>query len=328
MLATFVYPLLLQPLLVYYQRLPFESGEAPPLLDPFARRVVERSTVDFNEVGRVPPEVSAPAKTALFTLAAVFHLISNKPLVRLIYTALFHPLSPDASGETVISAEGCVTQVDENGNKVVRVDGSTYKDSDERTTYPFGGIEQASSAIDHHNESCVFVLSPALAEVLKCAPGTVSTSPPAHTRKNPYRRALLQMLEVPHHMSDFRKLSFHTVDAAISVFDGKFLVDTLLGNVISEPASTNYLKEVVAALCEGLVNGVPGPFGKFVVLAGRMNEDSGEVSFCLSAPLQVRGDYSSTRLRPMPCWLLSGNPQRHWKWQQQLWKNATGEPQV
>lgn len=260
MLATFVYPLLLQPLLVYYQRLPFDSGEAPPLLDPFARRGL---TVDFNEVGRVPPEVSAPAKTALFTLAGVFHLISNRPLLRLLFCALFHPLSPDSSGETVISAEGCVTRLDENGNKVIRVDDPSSKSNSERISYPFGGKEQAPSLIDHEAaENCVFVLSPALAEVLKVGGGDYQP-PPTNTRKNPYRRAILQMLEVPHHMSDFRKLSFHTVDAAVSNFDGTFIVDTLLGRgVLSSKADlADCLQEVVAALCEGLVNGVPGPFG-------------------------------------------------------------------
>lgn len=265
MLATFVYPLLLQPLLVYYQRLPFESGEAPPILDPFAKRVVKRSTVDFNEVGRVPPEVSAPAKTALFTLAAVFHLISNRPLIRLLYTALFHPLSPAATGETVISAEGCVTGVDEQGNKGIRIDGPACKDGDERTSYPFGGKEQVSSAIDHDAESCVFVLSPALDAVLKLAPGTKDAASLSTTRPNPYRRAMLQMLEVPHHMSDFRKLSFNTLDSAVSLFDGDFLVDTLLGKGISDRSnsdSTKYMNEVVSALCEGLVNGKPGPFGE------------------------------------------------------------------
>lgn len=266
MLATFVYPLLLQPLLVYYQRLPSESGEAPAVQDPFAKRVLGRSTVDFNEIGRSPPEVTAPAKSALFTLAAVFHLISNRPLIRLLYTALFHPLSPDASGETVISAEGCVTQVNDSGKRSIRVDEPYNKGSDERTSYPFGGKEQVFSDIDRDVESCVFVLSPALAEVLLFGGDTKNGSTLANTRRNPYRRAILQCLEVPHHMSDFRKLSVNTVDAAISCFDGKFLVDTLFGKDLAKAGSNNsdqrnYMNEVVSALCEGLVNGKPGPFG-------------------------------------------------------------------
>lgn len=266
MLATFVYPLLLQPLLVYYQRLPTESGEAPPIQDPFAKRVLGRSTVDFNEIGRTPPEVTAPAKSALFTLAAVFHLISNRPLIRLLYTALFHPLSPDASGETVISAEGCVTQVNGSGKRSIRVDEPHSKGSDERRSYPFGGKEQVFSDIDSDDESCVFVLSPALADVLLFGGNTKNGLAPSNTRLNPYRRAILQCLEAPHHMSDFRKLSVNTVDAAISCFDGKFLGDTLFGKELAKPGSSSYdrrncMNEVVSALCEGLVNGKPGPFG-------------------------------------------------------------------
>ena len=69
MFATFVYPLLLQPLVVYYQSLSAHAGEAPPMVDPFNGRALDRATVDFNQVGRAPPQMTAPAKTALFTLA-------------------------------------------------------------------------------------------------------------------------------------------------------------------------------------------------------------------------------------------------------------------
>ena len=262
MFATFVYPLLLQPLLVYYQSLPSHAGEAPPMQDPFNGRALDRSTVDFNQIGRAPPHVTAPAKTALFTLAAVFHLVTNRPLIRLLYTALFHPLSPDASGETVISAEGCVTTVDENGKRDIRVDRPVSKNSDEREAYPFGGQETASSAIDHEVESCVFVLSPALSEVLSFVGGKDGGSL-SNMRPNPYRRALLQCLEVPHHMSDFRKLSVNTVDAALSTFDGEFLATTLLGRNGLEHAKL--MNEVIYPLSASLVNGKPGPFGKCAI---------------------------------------------------------------
>lgn len=191
MLATFVYPLLLQPLLDYYHRLP-ESGPAPAMLDPFAERAFDRTTVDFNDIGRAPPHVTAPAKTAMFTLASVFHLITNRPLIRLLYTAVFHPISPDVSGETVISAEGSVTRVDESGRRSIRVDDSIVRNSDERLTYPFGGKVEAAT-IDNEVESCVFVLSPALAELLQCSGKKSSVG---KTRPNPYRRAILQCLEV------------------------------------------------------------------------------------------------------------------------------------
>jgi len=260
MFATFIYPLLLQPLLTYYASLPSEAGEAPPLHDPFNGRALDRTTVDFNQIGRAPPHVTAPVKTALFTLSAVFHLVTNKPLIRLMYTALFHPLSPDASGETVISAEGCVKTISKSGKKEIRID-LPSKAGDEREAYPFGGEETASSAIDHDVESCVFVLSPALSEVLKNTGGKDGRSL-SNIRPNPYRRALMQCLEVPYHMADFRKLSVNTVDSALSLFGGEFLAESLLG--INEPEHPKLLKEVIFPLAASLVNGKPGPFGKLL----------------------------------------------------------------
>ena len=234
--------------------------------DPFTtHRALDRSTVDFNQVGRAPPEVTAPAKTALFTLASVFHLITNRPLLGLLYTALFNPLAPNASGETVISAEGCVTTTID-GKTTIRIDKPIAKKSGERETYPFGGKEneKASSSFNPDVESCVFVLSPALAEVLQLSGGMNGSL--ANTRPNPYRRALLQCLEVPHHMSDFRKLAVHTFDAGISLFDGEFLVETLLGKDSASfggDVESKLMKEVVTSLCASLVNGKPGPFGEF-----------------------------------------------------------------
>lgn len=268
MLATFVYPLLLQPLLVYYQQLPDTSGEPPAILDPFSERALDRVTVDFNQIGRAPPQVTAPAKAAMFTLASVFHLITNRPLIRLLYTAVFHPLSPDISNETVVNAEGSVTRVDANGKKTIRVDGPVLKGGDEKVTYPFGGKKSEASSLyveseENQFESCIFVLSPALAEVLSYS-GQVRPLATFKTRSNPYRLALLQCLEMPHHMADFRKLSVMTVDAALSLFDGKFLSETLLGGDLGSGASTELPKsatEVILALCGCLVNGRNGPFG-------------------------------------------------------------------
>ena len=186
-----------------------------------------------------------------------------------MYTALFHPLSPDASGETVVSAEGCVTTVDSDGKTTIRIDEPIL---DERSAYPFGGKKEAPSSIDNDAESCVFVLSPALSEVLVYT-GKDAASPP-NTRPNPYRRALLQCLEVPHHMSDFRKLAVNTVDSALSLFDGRFLAETLLGNDVAHlirKSDANGLpkctSEVVSALCGSLVNGTPGAFGEYLSIS-------------------------------------------------------------
>ena len=191
---------------------------------------------------------------------SVFHLISNKPLINLLYTALFHPLSPDASGETVISAESCVITVDEAGKKDIRIDKPISKQDNEGKIYPFGGQETMSSQLDHDAESCVFIFAPALSEVLSSLDNKDS-APLSKTRPNPYRKALLQCLEVPHHMSDFRKLAVNTVDAALLLFDGKFVSNTLLGK--GGPEHSKLMEEVVYPLAASLVNGKPGPFGKF-----------------------------------------------------------------
>lgn len=328
MFATFIYPLLLQPLLVYYQRLPDTNGRVPAMLDPFATRAFDRATVDFNQIGRAPPHVSAPAKTAMFTLASVFHLISNRPLIRLLYTALFHPLSPDTSGETVINSEGSVTSVDDDNKKTIRLDDPSLKGLDERLVYPFGGKVEASSAIDTEVESCVYVLAPALASVLK-NPGQ------GKTRPNPYRRALLQCLEVPHHMADFRKLSVMTIDAALSLFNGHFLAETLLGNELAAEAEVDkewglprYTVEVVSALCESLVNGRNGPFGTFILLfffaLVRFS------IFCSYLPchylLQDRGNWISTILQVTRCWSLLGGALKPWQWQNKLFTRSIGKP--
>lgn len=260
MLATFIYPLLLQPLLVYYQRLPSTAGEAPPLHDPFST-CADRMTVDFNQVGRAPPEVTAPAKTALFTLASVFHLMTNRPLLRLLFTALFHSLSPDSTGETVVSAEGCVTTVNDNGTTAIRVDKETARSCSERETYPFGGNanEKASPFIGRNaEERCVFVLAPSLSSLLEAG-----LAPVVNTRPNPYRRALFQFLEVPYHWSDFRRLTIGTVDAALSLFDGQFVAETLLGQDSTHgTGDVTLLNEVVAPLCASLLNGRPGRSSK------------------------------------------------------------------
>lgn len=186
--------------------------------------------------------------------------MSNKPLLNLLYTALFHPLSPDASGETVISAEGCVTTIDDTGKKDIRIDKPLSKKDNERKVYPFGGQETVSSEIDHEAESCVFIFAPALSEVLSFVDSKES-APLSNTRPNPYRKALLQCLEVPHHMSDFRKLAVNTIDAALSLFDGQFVSNTLLGS--DGPEHSNLMQEVIYPLSASLVNGKPGPFGEF-----------------------------------------------------------------
>lgn len=238
MLATFVYPLLLQPLLLYVQHevenKSLSSNDPLPMagLSPIHRR----ETVTFH--------ASAPAKTALFSLGAVFHLITNGPLLRLLFTALFHPLAPDATGEIMFRAKPDVACVLADGSMAVRVDKEeeTYPGEDGlltylRSTYKFGkdtGERWTShrtlneSSDGSADDMCVFVLSPALAEVLEFRTGEASLL--ARTRSNPYRRAVLTCVATPQHESDFGPLSVATMDAALSIFDERFTGEILFGS--------------------------------------------------------------------------------------------------
>jgi hypothetical protein len=231
MLATFVYPLLLQPLLLYHQRL-------APLLDSYGSQTSHDHPFqrfgDFEGVEHNLSTVAGPAKAALFTLASVFQFLTNHSLLRLLFTALFHPLSPDSTSaptvrsaleEATIGADGKATlRVDEEHSRVGLIPNA-------RTTYAFGKHSNTprKDASDGQEDAveCVFVLSPALAEVLEFDGRDVALL--AKSRPNPYRRALLRLLNIPHEITGIRELSVCTMDAALSIFDGKFLADILFG---------------------------------------------------------------------------------------------------
>lgn len=238
MLATFVYPLLLQPLLLYVQREVENKNVSPD--DPLP--IVGLSPIHRREA--VTFHAAAPAKTALFSLGSVFHLVTNGPLLRLLFTALFHPLAPDASGEIMFRAKPDVTTVAVDGSMAVRVDNEaeTYPGDAGllpyfRKTYKFGkdtghrstSQRSMNNFIDGSaDEMCVFVLSPALAEVLEFRAGEAALL--ARTRPNPYRRAVLTCVAMPQHESDFGPLSVATMDAALSAFDERFVGEILFGS--------------------------------------------------------------------------------------------------
>lgn len=233
MLATFVYPLLLQPLLLYYQRL---SAALTKPSHSFSEHPFGGYTGDFTRAERELAAVSGPAKTAMVALGSVFHFLSNKPLLSLIYTALLHPLSPDSSGVPTLRSTLEVATINDNGRKSIRLDSLDIGKGDERTTYLFGTtpgnrrVSRASvdlSAVKVGGEACVFVLSPALAEVLEFRGEDMALI--ARTRPNPYRRALLQCLDVPADISDVRELAMGTLDAALSALDSQFASEILLG---------------------------------------------------------------------------------------------------
>ena len=235
--ATFVYPLVLQPLLLYFQRSPVAAEVlfADTLSDHSLGSEIKQSDATATERA----VISGPAKSALFCLAAAFQFLTNPPLLRLLFTAVFHPLSPDATGETMIRAKADVACMGNDGKATLRIDrvdesGKMITGND-RETYIFGtvtGRKEISGSFggsqeSDYNDACVFVLSPALSEILQFTGqdgGLV-----ARSRHNPYRKAIFQCFTLNKEVSDLQDLAVMAVDSAISVFDEKFLADLLFG---------------------------------------------------------------------------------------------------
>jgi hypothetical protein len=236
MFATFVYPLLLQPLILYYQR----SGVSVDVLfDDVINNHYSGEKLnpqDIANIDTVKALIAAPAKSALFCLAAVFQFITNPPLLRLLFTAVFHPLSPNASGEILIRAKADVACIGEDGKATIRLDSvdedGKMRCKSDRSTYIFGtvtGRKEVSGRKDNkgNSDTCVFVLSPALVEILEFdgMDGRIV----AKTRHNPYRKAIFQCFTLSPEVSDLQPLSVIAVDSAVSVFEKEFLADILFG---------------------------------------------------------------------------------------------------
>jgi hypothetical protein len=236
MFATFVYPLMLQPLLLYFQRSPVSAEVlfADTLNDHSVGRNIKLSDATATERAII----SAPAKSALFCLSAAFQFLTNPPLLRLLFTAVFHPLSPDAAGETMIRAKADVACIGPDGKATLRIDrvdenGVVMCDTD-RSTYIFGtvtGRKETSGRRDHqcNTETCVFVLAPALSEILEFDGNDGGIV--ARSRHNPYRRAIFQCFTLSKEVSDLQALSVIAVDSAVSVsaFHEKYVADILFG---------------------------------------------------------------------------------------------------
>lgn len=238
MLATFAYPMLLQPLVIYCQRLTASVDEDR---FSFSEHPFGRISADLSDIEKSLSEFAGPAKAALYTLASVFKFQSNRPLLRLLFTVLFHPLSPDSSSAPTVRSKLEVAEIDSKGRKSIRLDVSYPLGEpvpNERTTYDFGtdpANRRRSRSLDGptptttggENEACIFVLAPALAEILEFRGNDISLI--ARTRPNPYRQAFLKCLSVPDDMSDIREVAICTLDSALSSFQGDFGSTILFG---------------------------------------------------------------------------------------------------
>ena len=236
MLATFVYPMLLQPLVIYCQRLTASVDEDR---FSFSEHPFGRISADLSDVEKSLSEVAGPAKAALYTLASVFKYQSNRPLLRLLFTVLFHPLAPDSTSAPTVRSKLEVAEIDSQGRKSIRLDLSYPLGEpvpNERTTYDFGtdpANRRRSRSSDGYtetggdSEACIFVLAPALAEILEFRGTDISLI--ARTRPNPYRQAFFKCLTVPDDMSDVREIAICTLDSALSSFQGDFGATVLFG---------------------------------------------------------------------------------------------------
>lgn len=231
------------------------------------RNSISQSTQEGGDrLSSNPDPDPAPAKTAIFAISAVFHTITNRPLLNLLFTAMLHPLAPDsaAGGKMVISPPGIVS-VDNIVKRTirVRVDAPGQKEA----IYNFGKVNgenttnEENSTVDRISDGkadadmCVFVLSPALADIFE---STVNcqVNPSLRTRANPYRRVALACLAGTHGMSTLQSLSVLAIDAALAALGDQVALGILFGSGSKNAVETtcpNHMVEVIAALSVSVV---------------------------------------------------------------------------
>lgn len=270
--ATYVYPLLLQPLVLHSQRLKIvlEAAAARYTMDIHP---LGGNAADFSGATSELCEVSGPAKTAMVSLAAMFYLVTNRPLLKLVFTALLHPLSPNTSALPTLRSTLEVETMRE-GKHVIRLDEHVVGPPRERSTYAFGNDRELGERrvrtdtvqlqnIEEGGEACVFVLSPALADVLEFT-GEDNAASLEFSKANPYRRALLSFLDAPNAFADIRELAVSVLDAALTTMDAHFASEILFakGGIVegnnqdtqTDTTGSQATKEIVKGLCRNVVS--------------------------------------------------------------------------
>ncbi|KAL3816871.1 hypothetical protein ACHAXA_005243 [Cyclostephanos tholiformis] len=149
-LATFVYPMLLQPLLLLLLPQQMQDCSKTAVAAAGRRRkktmtpqssshfsspyeaaeisdsVGESTSIDITPSGIIGSNNTidlAAAKTALYGLSLVFNTITNTTFRYLLLTALFHPLS----ASVVLSGEKCSDMVDSSGSQITLPKSSTKR---------------------------------------------------------------------------------------------------------------------------------------------------------------------------------------------------------
>ena len=346
MFATFIYPLLLQPLSLYMQRhrpismtgnaddhdgnSSFSSvatEESKPT-HPFASitpsislnrwGLLSKEDKNGSGIDKILPRSSkgnsnalnnisisssnpdsSPARMALFGMASIFHVISNKPLLHLLLTALLHPLAPDPSVGFMVSRNQQILTVNKKGKLQIHVESimsAFRKSSSTPESYKFGTedivrnmenmkVEKNTSCVTS-GKKCTFVLSPALADVFE---GAIRGMIPSmvKTRTNPYRRVFLACLAGTDGMTTLQPLAVLVLDAVLSSLSKRVLNEILFGAKIvrdvektipkktksknskskntkdsTQSSTPNYMVEVIASMCVSVMTAKTSVNGK------------------------------------------------------------------
>jgi hypothetical protein len=250
MLASFVYPILLEPLLVCVRRrgklsmadeeeisLTVDAGhDAGSAHHPFLTELLgSRSGASSSNNNPVP------AKTSLFGFYALFHAISNAPLKHLLFAALLHPLSPDTSANSqAITVQPSVITVkgdDCDNNQVVylRVDPEEDDDIDNEAAlvdYDFGrSVKNSTHKVVSNGQenkadrkTCIYVLAPALATLVDGDESgydeeeSEDNTRANQSKPNPYRQILLTCVSGQDHMG-LQQVSSLALDGALWALD-------------------------------------------------------------------------------------------------------------
>ena len=259
------------------------SGPAQPSIDEDDSLNPTR-TYSSNEMDL------APSKTALFGISVIFHTVSNPTFRHLLLTALLHPLSPEASGGAVISALPKITLP--KGTKIgkrsssddlgleIRMEENQAQRSKENekfqndvNVYTFGtgpGEEDGRANADikgFGNNMCVFILAPALVDMLRSNTGSKMTTTannvknglhqvesstsldPTATRPNPYRSILMASISGSDEMVALQPLAIAALHSAVSSVDC-----SITRSIIFSPKPLDSMKLTLQSLCNGIVS--------------------------------------------------------------------------
>ena len=225
MLCNFIYPTLLQPLLPCLENVSdYQESNSKTF------EYLEKSEEDFSSslqqnlypsslLSLTEPQLTSDiiiVKSSLLVLYCIFNTITNTHLLRLVFTALFHPKAPDEKCTETIAVKPSV--VSHLGDELqLRLDCF----SNNTVIYDFG---RSSPSHPGRKGVCIFTFSPSLSKILDGI-GIVKTRP------NVYRKIMLMCLTEKNE-SDLQKAAILPFSAAVEAL-GEFSEEILYGQSIT-----------------------------------------------------------------------------------------------